>query len=87
MVTTPVGATTGAITDGVTGMLVPPGDVEALAAVLARIIQDEELRGALQQGARRRFLEMFDIAAYCARLEELYRDTIASAQRRTSQEE
>jgi glycosyltransferase involved in cell wall biosynthesis len=35
------------------GILVPPGDVEALAAALAQLVGDTRTRERLEQGARR----------------------------------
>lgn len=40
--------------DGLTGLLFPPGDGEALAAAMARLAGDEELRRRLGECARRR---------------------------------
>ncbi len=40
------------ITDGVTGLLYPPGDTAALAGVLSRLKGDPDLRGRLGQAAR-----------------------------------
>jgi len=50
-----VAARAGAVPDTVpesAGLLVPPGDVEALAAALRRIITDDELRRRFAGGAR-----------------------------------
>ena len=47
---------TGAIADLVgcdAGMLVPPGDFQALTATLWRVLEDEQLRQRLREGARR----------------------------------
>jgi glycosyltransferase involved in cell wall biosynthesis len=41
-----------AIEDGRTGLLVPPGDAEALVAALGRLAADAELRDRLGRGAR-----------------------------------
>ncbi len=68
VVTTPVGAHSEVIEDNVSGLLVPPGNVDALAAALIRAIDDVSLRERLQSGARRRFLEGFEVEAYAARL-------------------
>jgi glycosyltransferase involved in cell wall biosynthesis len=51
-----VSTTTGAIADLVgerAGLLAPPGDVEALAGALARVMGDVRLRARLAEGARR----------------------------------
>jgi glycosyltransferase involved in cell wall biosynthesis len=72
VVTTPVGAHLEVIEPEVSGILVPPGDVTALADALARVIEDESLRSRLARGARNRFLEAFDIRRYAARLEQLH---------------
>lgn len=39
------------ITDGVNGLLVPPGDCDALMAAIERVASDHQLRGRLNQGA------------------------------------
>jgi glycosyltransferase involved in cell wall biosynthesis len=53
-VATAVGGVPAAVLDGVTGLLVPPGDTTALAAALVRITQDRRLRERLADQARRR---------------------------------
>jgi len=46
-----------AVKDGVTGLLVPPGDAPALAAALETLIKDSGLRSSLGEAAGRRILE------------------------------
>jgi len=72
VVTTPVGAHAEVIEPEMSGLLVPPGDVAALTEGLARVIEDRDLRARLQHGARRRFLEKFEVTAYAARLSALH---------------
>lgn len=74
VVTTPVGDNAEAVTDGVSGLLVPKGDPERLAAALTRVIGDVDLRAALQAGARRRWSESFEIADHCRKLIALYQE-------------
>ncbi len=40
------------VIDGVTGLLVPHGDVDALAAALTRVLRDDRLRHELSEQAR-----------------------------------
>jgi glycosyltransferase involved in cell wall biosynthesis len=79
VVTTPVGAHTEVIEPDVSGILVPPGDVAALAEALARVIDDGDARERLGSGARRRFLEKFDVRGYSDRLAQLHIDLLSHA--------
>jgi N-acetylglucosaminyldiphosphoundecaprenol N-acetyl-beta-D-mannosaminyltransferase len=72
VVTTPVGAHPDAIDPEVSGLFVPPGDVEALADALVRVIDEPELRRRLGAAARRRYLERFDVRGYAERLSALH---------------
>lgn len=49
------------VLDGETGLLVPPGDAEALAAAVARLIEDPALATGLGERARERALVRFGV--------------------------
>jgi glycosyltransferase involved in cell wall biosynthesis len=59
------------IADGVNGLLVPRGDVDALTAAMTRLIDDAELRERLGAAGRDRARE-FTAERWIPRLEELY---------------
>jgi glycosyltransferase involved in cell wall biosynthesis/GT2 family glycosyltransferase len=71
----PVIAATGGpsevITDGVDGLLYPPGDTAALAGLLRRVADDPALRRTLGDAARRRARD-FTPAVGAARIREVY---------------
>jgi type III pantothenate kinase len=52
VVASAVGGLVDAIDDGVTGLLVPPGDAGALRAAIERLLGDADLRGRLGKAAR-----------------------------------
>jgi glycosyltransferase involved in cell wall biosynthesis len=58
-----VGGIPDVISDGETGLLVEPGDADALAAALGRLLDDEALRDRLATAARRDAETRFSIAA------------------------
>lgn len=60
------------ITHGENGLLVPPGDVEALAAALRRLESDEELRSRLSRAGRAR-AEDFAPAVVARQMKAVYR--------------
>ena len=65
------------IEDGVTGLLVPPGDVPALAAALERLATDEALRDELGARARRSAEERFGVDAFAGAVVGLWRELAA----------
>jgi glycosyltransferase involved in cell wall biosynthesis len=50
------------IRDGIDGLLVPPADAEALAAAIARLMDDPELAARLGRSGRERVIERYHIA-------------------------
>jgi glycosyltransferase involved in cell wall biosynthesis len=59
--------------DGVTGMLVPPGDPGALAQAISTIMAEPELAARLSVAGRRRVLERFTWQACAAATADSYR--------------
>lgn len=74
VVATDVGGTREAFDEGVTGYVVPPGDVEALAERIERIAASDAARAAMGKAARRRAEERFSIEANVRATERLYRE-------------
>jgi len=72
VVATRVGGIPELVEDGLTGILVPPQDPQALAAAIVRLVQDAELRRKMGEAGRRRALEQFDIRKTARQYEKLY---------------
>jgi glycosyltransferase involved in cell wall biosynthesis len=72
VVATPVGGTPELVVDGETGILVPPGDVGALAEALRRLLDDPALAQRMGKAARRRVEERFSAERMAERVLELY---------------
>jgi glycosyltransferase involved in cell wall biosynthesis len=61
------------VISGVTGLLVPVGDPEALARAIVRLLEDESYRDSLGRAGRRRVAERFDGRSSVTRIEGIYR--------------
>jgi len=61
-----------------TGLLVPPGDPEALAWAISRLIEDEALRHSLGRNARDFVLNNFTIEKAATRHQQVYRAVLGS---------
>lgn len=60
-----------AVVDGVTGSLVPPGDIPALADAIGHLLDNPGIRSKMGAAGRRRIDEVFDIRLNARKLEEL----------------
>jgi glycosyltransferase involved in cell wall biosynthesis len=72
-----VGGVPELVEDGVTGLLVPPGDARALADALGRLDADPELRARLGAAGRARAAERFDLPRFRAAHVDLYARLLA----------
>jgi glycosyltransferase involved in cell wall biosynthesis len=72
VVCTPVGAQAEVVEDGVSGLVVSPGDVGAVAAALVKCLTQPALRRRLGNGAREAFLRSYNIADYPERIAAVY---------------
>ena len=80
VVASAVGGVPQVLEDGVSGLLVPPGDPVALADAVGRVAADPVLRARLAEGAAV-VGEAFDVARAAGELEDLYRELLGRAGR------
>ena len=71
VIATSVGGMIDMIVDGRSGLLVSPGDDQALARAISRILADDRLRAQLGAGARKRVLA-FTASAVAEQIESIY---------------
>lgn len=79
VISTPVGAIPEVLKPERNGLLVSPGDISGLAASIARLIQQPELRSSLGQAARRDHGDKFEIDGYLRRLSALWFEAVDAA--------
>jgi len=73
VLTTPVGGIPEAVTDGVEGFLITPGDVGALAQRWSELLLDPALAERMGGAARRKVETTFSTQAVLPQLELIYR--------------
>jgi glycosyltransferase involved in cell wall biosynthesis len=66
------------IAQGETGLLAPPGDVEALAGAISRILTDRDLAASMSAAARRRAEALFDRQRMWAQMDAEYRRLLSA---------
>jgi len=64
------------VEDGVTGVLIPAGDADALAAALEPLMRDPVAADAMGRRARQRMLEKFSLDAEAAAIAGVYRTLV-----------
>lgn len=77
VVASAVGGMSELVVNGETGLLVPPGDANELAAALGRLIADRDLRRRFGAAGRARAEGLFDLRAFRGAHVELYRRELA----------
>ena len=77
VVVTNVGGLPEVVEDGVTGLVVPPRDPEALADAVVVLLGDPELRARMGAAGRERFLERFTVERMTDAHLELYAELLA----------
>ena len=76
VISTNVGGIPEVVLDGVTGILVPPGNSKDLAHAIMRLLNDYELRESIGKQGRRRVEEHFTLQAHAQRIEEIYGEVL-----------
>ena len=76
LVASRAGAAELVVEDGVTGVLVPPGDTDALVDALEPLMRDPEVAAAMGERGRQRVLEKFSLDAEASRIAAVYRELL-----------
>jgi glycosyltransferase involved in cell wall biosynthesis len=71
VVSTPLSGIPELVKDGVNGLLVPPGDWQALAGAMRRLLEDQEFARRLAERGREHVLEQFDLDVEANKLGDL----------------
>jgi glycosyltransferase involved in cell wall biosynthesis len=72
ILSTPIGGIPEAVTDGMEGFLIEPGDVVAMADRISRFLDDPELASRMGAAARRKAQTTFSVDVVLPQIEKLY---------------
>lgn len=84
VVATQVGGNADLVSEGVSGLLLPSGDAQAMAQALSRLAHDPNLAAAMGEAGRLRVERDFSMRAMVARYQGLYDRCLAASQARSS---
>ena len=76
VIATAAGGVVDVVTDGDTGLLVPPGDAGELSSAIHRLIRDQALATTLAQRAARRVKQSFTMERNAAQVMDVYRQLL-----------
>lgn len=74
-----VGGLLDSVTDGETGLLVPPRQPQKAAAAVRMLLDDPQLRAKMGRAARRKVEELYDWKRVCEATEAVYEDMLAES--------
>jgi glycosyltransferase involved in cell wall biosynthesis len=78
VIATNIGGSLDQVVDGVTGLLVPPGDPIALADAIEKMMRDPELRRRMGAAGANRIREHFSVAEMIGKMERLFDEAISA---------
>jgi glycosyltransferase involved in cell wall biosynthesis len=78
VVATTTGGLPEVVAQGETGLLVPPGDAESLAAVVVSLLEDKVRREQMGRNGKARAQERFSLDASVGQMEQLYSEVLGA---------
>jgi glycosyltransferase involved in cell wall biosynthesis len=78
VIATDVGGVREVVSDGVSGILVPPGEIAAIADALIGLLEDPQLGTRMGQAGRTLVQDRFDMYEWARRLADTYAEATTS---------
>jgi glycosyltransferase involved in cell wall biosynthesis len=82
VVATDVNGSRDLVQDGVTGRIVPPGDVTRLTEAMADVLEKPEKAAGMARAGQARVSEHYTLNQMLDKIEELYRQVVRSPEQR-----